>query len=382
MVYKHVGSHLKLTMKKYLTAIIGVILSSCSNEQIKNAKNGIEVSNVQVTNEQSELIFEKMKSFPNNTELSISIIHKGEIKHIGIKRINDTIKINQNHQSVFEIGSISKVFTASLLSIFALEKKINLEDEIQDYFGFTIKTNSKITFKELANHTSGLPKLPSNLNLFSVDKNNPYKDYDSEKLVEYLKDEIELKQKPGIKHEYSNLGAGILGYVLAEISKSTYENLLQERIFTKYEMHNSTTKRNKIKIKIVNGLNPKGKITTNWDFDALAGGGAILSTTEDLSKFALAQFDKENKELTLTQKPTFKVNEKMSIGLGWHILNRTNQNEVIWHNGGTGGYTSSMALDVKNKSGIIILSNVSALNTKKGNIDQLCFELIKTLDEK
>ena len=176
MVYKHVGSHLKLTMKKYLTAIIGVILSSCSNEQIKNAKNGIEVSNVQVTNEQSELIFEKMKSFPNNTELSISIIHKGEIKHIGIKRINDTIKINQNHQSVFEIGSISKVFTASLLSIFALEKKINLEDEIQDYFGFTIKTNSKITFKELANHTSGLPKLPSNLNLFSVDKNNPYKD--------------------------------------------------------------------------------------------------------------------------------------------------------------------------------------------------------------
>ena len=206
--------------------------------------------------------------------------------------------------------------------------------------------------------------------------------YDSEKLVEYLKDEIELKQKPGIKHEYSNLGAGILGYVLAEISKSTYENLLQERIFTKYEMHNSTTKRNKIKIKIVNGLNPKGKITTNWDFDALAGGGAILSTTEDLSKFALAQFDKENKELTLTQKPTFKVNEKMSIGLGWHILNRTNQNEVIWHNGGTGGYTSSMALDVKNKSGIIILSNVSALHKRKGNIDQLCFELIKTLDEK
>ena len=112
----------------------------------------------------------------------------------------------------------------------------------------------------------------------------------------------------------------------------------------------------------------------------LAGAGAILSTVEDLSKFALAQFDKENNELILTQEPTFKVNDNMQIGLGWHILKGETGRELIWHNGGTGGYTSSMGLDIENKNGIIILSNVSAFNEKMGNIDQLLFELIETLD--
>ncbi|MDO5978960.1 serine hydrolase domain-containing protein [Flavivirga spongiicola] len=369
-------------MKKYLTALIGIILSGGLNGQVKNASHGLESLSVQITNEQSDLIFEQTKPFPNSTELSIAIIDKGKVTFIGIKRINDTIKVSENYQSVFEIGSISKVFTATLLSNFALEKKLNLEDAIQDYSNFTIKVSDKITFKELANHTSGLPRLPSNLNLFSIDKDNPYKEYDSKKLIAYLTEKIKLKQKPGIKYEYSNLGAGVLSFELAEISKSTYEALLQEKIFRRYGMSNSTTKRDHIKNKLVPGLNPKGEITSNWDFKVLEGGGAILSSTEDLSKFALAQFDKKNKELILTQKPTFKVNENMSLGLGWHILSRKNESEFLWHNGGTGGYTSSMVLNIKNKNGIIILSNVSAFNKKMGHIDQLCFKLIKTLGYK
>ncbi|PCJ65295.1 MAG: penicillin-binding protein [Bacteroidetes bacterium] len=366
-------------MKKYLIVLVGILLFSCSSGQVKTATNGLEDSSVQITLEQSELIFEQVKSFPNGTELSIAIIDKGKVKFIGIKRTNDTIQLTENHQNLFEIGSISKVFTATLLANFVIAEKLNLDDAFQDYVDFTIKVKDKISFKELANHTSGLPRLPSNLNLLTVDQNNPYKEYDSKKLTEYLTDEIELKQESGTKYEYSNLGAGILGYELGEISKSTYEKLLQENIFTKYKMLNSTSKRSNVENKLVNGLNPNGEITSNWDFDALAGGGAILSTVEDLSKFALAQFDTKNKELTLTQQPTFKVNDNMSIGLAWHILNRENGNELIWHNGGTGGYTSSMALDVKHKNGIIILSNVSAFNKKTGNIDQLAFGLIKTL---
>lgn len=220
--------------------------------------------------------------------------------------------------------------------------------------------------------------MPSNLNLSSVDQDNPYKDYDKEKLIDYLTNEFKLNQEPGIKYEYSNLGAGFLGFVLATISQSSYESLLQEKIFGKYKMENSTSKRENINTTLVKGLKPNGEITSNWDFDILAGCGAIFSTVEDLSKFALAQFDNKNNELALTQKPTFKVNDNMSMGLGWHILKRENGGELIWHNGGTGGYKSSMALDLKHKNGIIILSNISAFNKKKENIDQLCFELIET----
>jgi CubicO group peptidase (beta-lactamase class C family) len=368
-------------MRKYLTALVGIILPFCSNGQITVAENGIEISNNRITKEQSQLLFDNTKSFPNNTQLSIALIKNGKINFIGIERTNDTIKLIENFKNTFEIGSITKVFTSTLLSNFVNDQEIKLDDNIQDYLDFKINTDDVITFKELSNHTSGLPRLPSNLNLLFVDQDNPYKEYDKEKLISYLTKKVKLNQEPGIKYEYSNLGAGLLGFELATIAKSTYELLLQEKIFTKYKMINSTSKRENLKTELVKGLKPNGKPTSNWDFDVLAGGGAIFSTVEDLSKFALAQFDIANKELALTQKPTFKVNDNMSIGLGWHILKRKDGGGLIWHNGGTGGYTSSMALDLENNNGIVILSNVSAFNKKMGNIDQLCFRLIKTLDE-
>ena len=142
----------------------------------------------------------------------------------------------------------------------------------------------------------------------------------------------------------------------------------------------STTNREQVQEHLIAGLNPSGKETSNWDFDILVGAGGIMSSTMDLSQFALAQFNRENKALMATQKPTFTINDNMKIGLGWHILKRKNGKELIWHNGGTGGYTSSMALDTEHKNGIIILSNVSAFNKNMGNIDQLAFELIATLE--
>lgn len=369
-------------MKKYLLVLIGIILYSFSNGQIKTANNGINNSLIPITEKQSDLIFDKTKSFPDNTELSIAIIKKGKIKYLGIKRKNDTIIVTENYQSIFEIGSITKVFTATLLSDFCLENELKLEDPIQNYLDFKIKVRDNITFKELANHTSGLPRLPSNLNISELDSDNPYKKYESKRLLEYLTEKIELNQKPGIKYEYSNLGAGIMGFVLSKISKTSFEELLQKNIFTKYGMSNSTTQINSVKGKIVKGLNFKGEETPNWDFKVLAGAGAILSSAEDLSKFALAQFNKKNKELILTQKITFKINETMGVGLGWHILNKKNGEKILCHNGGTGGYSSSIALNTKKKEGIIILSNVSAFSKQNGNIEKLCFGLMETLNKK
>lgn len=368
-------------MEKYLTIIIGLILTIFSLGQVKSAKNGIKNDTTSSTNLQTELIYNSIKSLPNNTEFSIALIHKGKTKFIGVKRLNDTIQFTENHNNTFEIGSLSKVFTASLLSSFVLDNTLGLEDDIQDYTNFKINTSKKITFKELANHTSGLPRLPSNFDL-SVQEDNPFKKYDSNKLIEYFSESIQLKQKPGTKYEYSNLGFGLLGHIMAQLSKSTYEDLLQKRLFGKYKMLNSTSYLNKVKTTIVGGLDKNGNITTNWNFDVLAGAGAILSTTEDLSKFALAQFNAANEELVLTQKQTFTINREMSVGLGWHILKGKNKSEFIWHNGGTGGYTSSMALDLENHNGVIILSNISAFNKKMKHVDQLCFGLMKTLNEK
>lgn len=328
-----------------------------------------------------DLIHQTALLFPEHTQLSIALIDGEKVEFYGVKRLDDTLTAIDNRDSVFETGSISKVFTSTLLSSVEANHLLALDDPIQDYLDLDWKTDEPITFLQLANHTSGLPRLPSNLNLFQADPGNPYKNYDETKLRAYLTEEVSLNATPGSQFEYSNLGAGLLGYLLGEISHSNYEALLHERIFTKYGMSNSTTKKSNLKNELIPGLDGKGSAVSNWEFNVLVGAGGILSTAEDLSRFAMAHFDPRNAELRATSQPTFSINENMQIGLGWHIISLNDGKEAIWHNGATGGYTSSMALDLNEKVGVVVLSNVSGFNQKMREIDNLCFRLIQVLRE-
>ncbi|MDD2550381.1 MAG: beta-lactamase family protein [Bacteroidales bacterium] len=328
----------------------------------------------------SNLFFSKCKNFPNNTQLSVAIIHNDEINYYGIIKENDTIKPIDNKNKIFEIGSITKVFTSTVLVSLVEDNKFKLADYINSYYSFPFKDNTKITFESLANHTSGLPRLPENLDLTNA--HNPYKNYGEKALNEYLENMLKLENEPAKVYSYSNLGAGLLGYTLGVSQKTSFQKLLQDRIFEKFRMTNSFTSSNNLNNSLVKGLNSNGEIVSNWDFDALFGAGGILSSTEDLAKFAKAQLNPKNRELALSRKPTFNVNEKMEIGLGWHILKSENDKELFWHNGGTAGYSSSIAINLEGRNAVIILSNVSAFNPKMKNIDNLCFELIGTLENK
>lgn len=347
----------------------------------KVINNETGLSSDPISERQSQLIFNSIMSFPDNTEFSIALITDGEVRFVGAKRQNNRVITINNYQSAFEIGSLSKVFTATLLSNFVIENKLSLDDDIKSLLGFRINFKKNITFGQLANHTSGLPRLPANFEISVDNQANPFKHYDEHKLVEYLRSEMQLNPEPGTKYEYSNLGSGLLGYALAQVSNSSYELLLNDKIFSRYNMRNSTSKRETLRVKLVNGLDPSGDKVSNWDFKVLAGAGAIISTVADLSIFALAQFEEGNSELQLTHQPTFKVSNKMSVGLGWHILKKKKGVHLIWHNGATGGYRSSMALDLKNKNGVIILSNVSTFHKYAKRIDQLCFKLIAMTNE-
>ena len=360
--------------------INGILVKPFAEEaNTENVVNNLSIKNSLITKDQSEIIFESTKAFPNNTQLSIAIINNGKVSYYGIKKESDTISTIDNQKSIFEIGSISKVFTSTLLANLVIDGKVKLNDNINDYLKVSIKNSTLISFIDLANHTSGLPRLPSNLDLTNVDPENPYKEYKEKELEDYVTNQLELSNKG--KYQYSNLGAGLLGYTLSKIENDTYESLLQNKIFSKYDMQNSTTDITTIKGNLVKGLNNEGIEVPNWDLAVLAGAGAIFSTVEDLSQFAISQFDYSNKELELTKEKTFELNENMDIGLGWHILKNKSDNFWYWHNGGTGGYSSSMAIDVKTNNGIIILSNVSAFNPNMGNIDKLCFELMKPLEK-
>ena len=108
------------------------------------------------------------------------------------------------------------MFTSTLLAQYVLEGRVSLEDDITDYMHIDIKGNPGISFKQLANHTSGLPRLPSNIETESFDTENPYQAYDEKHLRQYLLEEIDLEQTPGERYSYSNLGAGLLGFAPRE----------------------------------------------------------------------------------------------------------------------------------------------------------------------
>ena len=346
----------------------------------KSAIYGLPEKGKTISKAQLELIFEKSKYFPNSSELSIAFINGDSVNYYGVIRQNDSIIYINNSQHIFEIGSITKLFTANLLAKAVLDNRVKFDENINDYLRIKINKNTKISFKSLANHTSGLPRMPSNFDDQIDLPENPYKNYDQSYLEDYLKNFLKVDKKAIGVPSYSNIGFAILGYTISKIYEMSYEDLIQQFIFSKFKMNSSFISADKVDKRLVKGLNEKGDITSNWDLSSMTSAGGILSNVEDLVKFGSAHFDESNVELNLMKKKTAEVNEQIDIGIGWHIINsEKTENKWLWHNGGTGGYSSSMALDVKNKTGIVVLSNVSAFNPFQDNIDQLCFELMKTL---
>ena len=366
--------------KKYFILILFLYaFSGCTDEKV--AINGQKDYAQHITELQAKYIFAETKEFPNNTQLAIAILHNGTTNFYGIKRENDTVFNIDNHDSVFEIGSISKVFTATLLADMVVNQQLGLDDNINDYLEWPLKGDVKITFKQLSNHTSGLPRLPTNLPLDSVELQNPYKDYDEQKLKQYVTQHLQLNQNPGEKSEYSNLGVGLLGFMLSKIDSTSYENLLQSKICTKYKLVRTTTDRDQIRSHLIKGLDENGNETPNWDLNVLVGAGGILSSVADLSNFARAQFNDSDQILSLTRKVSFSLEpNKAEMGLGWAIQKDIGK-KLIMHSGGTGGYRSNIVLNMANQNGVIILSNLSAFHKNNMNIDNLGIRLLKTLDK-
>lgn len=327
--------------------------------------------------EQLKLVTDAMGHFPNQSQFSIALVQGNEVQYLGLVRQNDQLAFINNQDKVFEIGSLTKVFTSHLLLAAINNNKIaSLKATVQQHLDFQL-VDPTITFQQLANHTAGLPK---NLSAGILQAKNPYQRFTKEKAVQLLANKKTYESTPGSQYNYSNLGIGLLGYAMSRIYQLEYEILLQQEIFAPLNMQYSTTDRSMIQERLIPGYNWKGKATPNWDLAFIGPAGAILSCTADLVKYAQWNFDALNNELQAMQKTSFNINKDYDIALGWHIVKGQSKEDFLWHNGGTGGYKSSMAIQAKSRKSVIILTNIGATNNpKRGVIDQLCFDLIKSL---
>jgi len=272
-----------------------------------------------------------------------------------------------NGDTLFEIGSTTKVFTSLLLADAVQRGEVALTDPVSKYLPAGVKMpergETKITLQDLAAHTSGLPRLPSNL--APTDVMNPYADYTVEQLYSFLSSAT-LTRDIGAHYEYSNLGAGLLGHALGLRTGMSYEELVKKRILVPLGMKSSAiTLSGALHKRLAAGHDASLSPAKNWDLPTLAGAGALRSTTNDLLTFLAAELGLGSRTplapaitaQLATRRPTGAPG--LDITLGWHILTTPGGREIVWHNGGTGGYRSFIGFDPKKKAGIVVLSNVS-----------------------
>jgi len=278
-------------------------------------------------------------------------------------------------QTVFEIGSITKTFTATLLAQMVLSGEVKLDEPVKDLLPADVKVPAKdgraITLLDLATQRSALPRLPVSFD--PADWTNPYADYTPQKLYADLA-MIQLAQMPGEKYEYSNLGVGLLGHALSLRAGKSYENLIVDRICTPLGMsHTRITLDAAMRAKLAPGHDWVGQEAKNWDIDALAGAGAIRSTADDMLIYLAANLNLTETPLWSAMRMTHErragVDDHTDIGLAWHIARRTG---TRWHDGGTGGYSSYAAFVPGRNVAVVVLSNSS-----NPIVDRLGIQLVK-----
>ena len=267
--------------------------------------------------------------------------------------------------TLFEIGSITKVFTALLLTDMAQRGEVRLDDPISKYVPATVKIpqrdGKQITLVDLATHTSGLPRMPANFN--PKDPANPYIDYTEDQLFTFLSS-YELPRDIGVKFVYSNLGFGLLGQGLARRNGTDYETLVETRICEPLGMKSTRiTLTPEMEQRFAAGHSADLVTVSRWDIPSLAGAGALRSSANDMLKFLAAAMGYSRTSLTPAFKAMLSVKRPtgqafIDSALGWAIDTRGGA-EIIWKNGGTGGYRTFIGYSPRTGVGIVALSNAS-----------------------
>jgi CubicO group peptidase (beta-lactamase class C family) len=265
--------------------------------------------------------------------------------------------------TVFEIGSVGKVFTALLLSDMVQRGGVALDDPVARYLPPEIRvpesSGRPITLRDLATHHSGLPRLPTNF--FPRNFANPYADYTVDQLYQFLSD-YQLTRDVGSRYQYSNVGYGLLGHALARRAGRDYDSLVIGRIAAPLGLASTRIALSpQMKARLAVGHNERLEAVPGWDDTTLAGAGSLRSSVNDLLAFLAAQFDQRTSHLRSAMHAMLDVRAptdtpNVDVALGWHVTKREGR-ELVWHNGGTGGYSSFVGFSPETRTGVVVLSN-------------------------
>jgi serine-type D-Ala-D-Ala carboxypeptidase/endopeptidase len=310
--------------------------------------------------------------------MSIGVLDRGQRQSFGYGRLSQEDSRVPDGDTVYEFGSASKVMTGLLLADAVVQGRVRLDQPAGELLPKGVKMPGRgkraITLQDLSTHMSGLPRVPDNLKL--TDLSNPYAAYTVKDLYSFLNG-YKLTRPPGAKSEYSNVGQGLLGHLLALQAKSTYDQLLSDRIAAPLGMSSTRIKLDdRLRAKLAPGHTGDGKPTVGWDLPVLAGAGAIRSTANDLLRFADANLSPPKDKLGDAIELAWKIHQQplptggSAMGLGWHVT----PDGTHWHNGQTGGYHSMILINRETRTGVVLLTNSAT-----GEVDRLASDILKMM---
>jgi CubicO group peptidase (beta-lactamase class C family) len=300
-----------------------------------------------------------------------------EGNHHGIVHLGSSSRAGKHADdlTVYEIGSVSKVFTRLMVADAVVRGEIDLNAaaDVANPAGIRLPSRDGRSIKwiDLCTDRAGLPRIPGNLPL--TDLTNPYRDYDSKEAAAFL-NQYELPRQPGNAQEYSNLGAAVLGYLVAQNAGKSYQQLLRERIAQPLRMTDCTVSLSEDQRKRLATPHDKfGSATPPWTFSDLPGAGGIHATMRDMMRFAKAQLTPPTGKLGDAIELAWRQQRDAdasgpAMGLGWMIAG---DGQTRWHNGQTGGSHSAIFINRESNCAVVVLCNTAVTE-----VDQLVMQLV------
>ena len=294
-----------------------------------------------------------------NMSIVVGLVNAGGATYYSYGTTSAGSGVVPTEDTVFEIASITKAFTALMLVELAARGELSLEDTIADHLPATAlsRGGGDISLTALATHTAGLPRLPDNLRL--TDPDRPYAGYTVADLYRYMSRFMPPPSAP--RYSYSNLGYGLLGHVLERQSGKSYDELVASLVTGELGMSDTGIEPTAdMRARTAQGYSGVVEMP-RWENTTLAGAGRLLSTARDMVTFLAANLGFRETALgdamRRTHEPRLPTGERdVQIALGWHVKT-VGDRQIVWHDGGTGGYSSYAGFLRDGGVGVVVLSN-------------------------
>lgn len=334
---------------------------------------------VQLTQDVDSLILQYLieQDLPS---AAVGIVYEDNILYEN-RVLSNQHSVENDQFSIYNIASVAKPFVATALMILVEEGKINLSAPVVNYlpnFKIGSKFTNNITIEHLLSHTSGLPNIssPDDYEYNEVDTTD-------DALTNHIQSlsSLKLKFKPGKKYSYSNVGYEVLGQVIAEVSNSSFDNFMKEKLFFPLQMKRTSyilSDFSQSEIAQPHAGHPM-KVTDRFPYNrAFSPSGNLFTSITDINKWMIFNLNqgqyKDFKPLSsvnfdLLRAPKIPAEEGDFIGLGWF----SNDN-LVFHDGLDLGYSALMVLFTKQKIGITVF-----INHQEANCNELLNLIIKAI---